>query len=441
MKLNGLLLRSAAVGALGGLLFGFDTAVIAGTTHQLSIVYRLSAGALGLTVSVALWGTVAGALGAGYIGQKLGGRNALRITAILYLVSAIGCALAWKWPSLVAFRFIGGVGIGGSSVLGPVYIAELAPADWRGRLVGLFQINVVLGVLAAYLSNFLISMIGLGMSEWRLQLGVAALPACAFLLLLSGVPQSGRWLISQGRIAEALAVLKATETPNPEVEVENIQNSMQARNAEKPEALLQRKYLYPIFLAVSIGMFNQLSGINAILYYLNDIFAAGGYGRVSSGLQAVFVGLMNLISTLLAMTVIDKLGRKTLLVLGSIGMTIALSGVAAVMFQRLPQRLLFPLLAAYTFSFAFSQGAVIWVYISEIFPTLVRAKGQSVGTSAHWIMNALIAGFFPLVASKSQASPFVFFAAMMFVQLIVVLMFYPETKRLSLEELQKKLGN
>lgn len=216
---------------------------------------------------------------------------------------------------------------------------------------------------------------------------------------------------------------------------------MQAKGTERPEALLQRKYLYPLFLAVSIGMFNQLSGINAILYYLNDIFVAGGYGRVSSGLQAVFVGLMNLISTVLAMTVIDKLGRKTLLVLGSIGMTIALSGVAAVMFQRLPQRLLFPLLAAYTFSFAFSQGAVIWVYISEIFPTLVRAKGQSVGTSAHWIMNALIAGFFPLVASKSQALPFVFFAAMMFVQLIVVLTLYPETKQLSLEELQQKLGS
>lgn len=439
MKLNTTLCKGIAVGSLGGLLFGFDTAVIAGTTRSLSSTFHLSPAALGLTVSIALWGTVVGALTSGYFGQLLGAKSALRMMALLYVTSAVGCALAWSWPSLVVFRFIGGLGIGGSSVLSPVYMAEIAPPKLRGRLVGLFQINVVVGVLLAYCSNFLIADVALGAVEWRLELGVAGIPALAFFLLLFAVPESARWLATKGRRAEALAVLESLDSPDPVFELDQIRASMVVEHEKRGERLLQRKYAFPIFLAVSIGLFNQLSGINAILYYLNDIFAAGGYGGVSSGLQAVAVGLMNLLATALALTVIDKLGRKRLLLAGSVGMAISLFSIAAVMFHKIPPSLLFASLTAFTFSFAMSQGAVIWVFISEVFPNLVRSKGQSVGASAHWIMNAIISGVFPAVAARNNAYPFVFFAAMMVVQFFVVLMVYPETKQLTLEQLQQQL--
>jgi len=438
-RLNWTLLKGIGVGALGGLLFGFDTAVIAGTTHTLSATFHLSARALGLTVSIALWGTVAGSLGSGYVGQHLGSKRALQLMAFLYAISSAGCALAWSWPSLVFFRFIGGLGIGGSSVLCPVYMAELAPPKWRGRLVGLFQINVVVGVLVAYLSNFLISQWVAGLSTWRLELGIASVPALIVFTLLLSVPESARWLMLKGRRAEAMAVLRSLRGDRATEELAQIVDSVGAEKDQASEALLQRKYAFPIFLAASMGAFNQLSGINAILYYLNDIFAAGGYANLSSGLQTVAVGFMNLIATALALTVIDRVGRKKLLLAGSVGMVISLSGVSAVMFHRAPHFLLFPLLTTYTFSFAMSQGAVIWVFISEIFPNLVRSKGQSLGTSVHWIMSAIIAGVFPAVAARSSAYPFVFFAAMMAVQFFVVLMVYPETKQLSLEQLQQQM--
>jgi len=439
LKVNATLLKGITVGALGGLLFGFDTAVIAGTTRALSRTFHLSPEALGLTVSIALWGTVAGSLCAGQLGQMLGGKRALRVMGFLYVISAAGSALAWNWPSLVAFRFIGGLGIGGSSVLGPVYMTELAPPRWRGRLVGLFQINVVIGVLLAYFSNFVITSLALGAWGWRFELGIAGIPALIFFLLLLNVPESARWLVAQNRDAEALSVLQLVEIDDPLQELEQIRTSMGEERIEKAERLLQRKYAFPIFLAMSMGIFNQLSGINAILYYLNDIFAAGGYGGMSSGLQAVAVGLMNLIATAVAISVIDKVGRKKLLLAGSVGMVIALFSIAAIMFHRMPQYLLFPSLTAYTFSFAISQGAVIWVFISEVFSNRVRSKGQSVGSSAHWIMNAIVSGVFPAVAARSSAYPFVFFAVMMAVQFVVVLTVYPETKQLTLEQLQQQL--
>lgn len=440
MRLNYYLVKSTIVGALGGLLFGFDTAVISGTTHQLSDIFHLSPGALGFTVSIALWGTVIGAIAAGPVGQKLGGREALRIMAILYVVSALGSALAWNWPSLVAFRFIGGLGIGGSSVLGPVYLAELAPAKIRGRLVGLFQINIVIGILLAYASNFLIARLGFGMTEWRWQLGVAAAPAILFLIMLFGIPRSSRWLVTQNRIDEARRVLQMMGTPDSEAELKEIVDSIHVERSAKSEPLFQRKYLLPIFLAGSIGMFNQLSGINAILYYLNDIFAAGGFSKLSGDKQAVLVGAMNLLATMLAMTVIDKLGRKTLLLIGSVGTAACLAGVAAIFHAQQGQSYLVWLLVGFIVFFAISQGAVIWVYISEVFPTRVRSKGQSLGSSAHWIMNALISGTFPLLAKYSASIPFVFFASMMALQFFVVLFIYPETKGVTLEQLQHKLG-
>ncbi|HLH36843.1 MAG TPA: sugar porter family MFS transporter [Alloacidobacterium sp.] len=440
MRLNAYLFKSTIVGALGGLLFGFDTAVIAGTTHQLTEIFHLTAGELGFTVSIALWGTVIGAMSAGAIGQKLGSREALRIMAVLYVISSIGCAFSWNWGSLLAFRFIGGLGIGGSSVLGPVYIAELAPAKWRGRLVGLFQINIVIGILLAYFSNFVIARIGLGALQWRWQLGVAAFPAALFLIMLYGIPRSSRWLVTQNRIDEARSVLQMMGSPDSEAELREIIDSIHLERSAKSERLFQYKYRLPIFLAITIGMFNQLAGVNAILYYLNDIFRAGGFSAVSGDLQAVMVGAMNLIATLLAMTVIDKLGRKTLLLIGSVGTAACLVGVAAVFFTQSHQSYLVWLLVGYIFFFAFSQGAVIWVYISEVFPTRVRSKGQSVGSSSHWIMNAIISGTFPLLAKYSAGAPFVFFAAMMVLQFFVVLFVYPETKGYTLEQMQHRLG-
>lgn len=438
MKLQGYLLKSTVVAALGGLLFGFDTAVISGTTHALAEVYALTPKLLGFTVSSALFGTVAGALFAGIPGDRLGRRDSLRWMALCYLVSALGSAFAWNWYALVLARFIGGLGIGGSSVLAPMYIAEVAPAKWRGRLVGFFQFNVVAGILVAYLSNFLIGLAGFGAAEWRWKFGVAALPAAVFLVALFDIPRSPRWLVKKGRLDEARTVLRLTGEPDYEREVQDIARSLQT--GDSSERLFAWKYRMPIFLAVSIGMFNQLEGINAILYYLNDIFAKAGFGKVSGDLQAVAVGATNLIFTMIAMSVIDKFGRRTLLLIGAVGNAACLAGVSLIFSLGRHQDMLLWLLIAYIACFAFSQGAVIWVYISEIFPTQVRAKGQSLGSFSHWFMNALISLVFPVMAARSGAWPFLIFTVMTVIQFFVVLLVYPETKGVTLEEMQQRLG-
>jgi MFS transporter, SP family, arabinose:H+ symporter len=438
--LNRYLLKATIVGALGGLLFGFDTAVIAGTTQQLSDVFHLTPFSLGLTVFIGLVGTVVGAMGSGVLGQKIGGRDALRIMAILYTISAIGCAFAWSWDVLMVARFVGGLGIGGSSVLGPVYIAELAPAKYRGRMVGMFQINIVIGILLAYLSNYIITTRNLGPLQWRWEFGVAIVPSILFLIMLYGIPRSSRWLVTTNQTDEAREVLEMMGSPNSKAELQEIIDSIHLERGAKQEPLFNGRYNKPIFLAISVGLFNQLSGINAILYYSNYIFASAGFSSNSAALQTVGVGLVNLLATFLGMSLIDKLGRKTLLLIGAIGMTVALSGVAAIFYTHAHQGLLVWLLVLFIIFFAISQGSVIWVYIAEVFPSRVRSKGQSLGSSSHWIMNALIAGAFPLVAARSQAAPFVFFAAMMLLQFFIVLTAYPETKGSTLEAIQTNLG-
>jgi SP family arabinose:H+ symporter-like MFS transporter len=439
MRLNGYLVKSTVVAALGGLLFGFDTAVISGTTSALTSAYHLSPALLGVTVASALWGTILGAMLAGFPGERFGRRDTLRGMAILYLISALGCAGAWNWPALVGFRFVGGLGIGGSSVLGPMYIAEISPARLRGRLVGFFQFNVVFGILLAYFSNYAIGLQHFGASEWRWELGVSGIPAALFFMMLFTIPRSPRWLVKKGRTVEARTVLQETGDENFEHDLEDIVQSIKVEESLAGERLFSRRYAFPIFLAVTIGMFNQLSGINAILYYLNDIFAHAGYSKVSGNLQAVAVGATNLIFTVIAMSVIDKIGRKTLLLVGSVGTALCLVGVSAVFFTARHENFLLWLLIGYIAFFAFSQGAVIWVYLSEVFPNTVRAKGQSLGSFSHWLMNALISGIFPLMAASSGAYPFVFFAVMMVVQFLVVLLVYPETKGLTLEEMQKRV--
>jgi MFS transporter, SP family, arabinose:H+ symporter len=440
MRLNSKLIRATVTGALGGLLFGFDTVVISGAIDALVRLYGLNPNEKGFTVAIGLVGTVIGALGAGQVGQKLGSRETLRITALLYIVSALGCGLAWNWPSFLVFRFIGGLGIGASSVLGPVYIAELAPAKWRGRLVATFQFNVVFGVMLAYISNYIFRTMHLGAAEWRWQVGIATVPALLFLALLFGIPRSPRWSASRNQFDEALAVLQLMGDPNPEAELADIKAALAQEHATAHERVFQWKYRYPLFLAISIGAFNQLAGINAILYYLNNIFAAAGFSQISSDQQAIAIGATNFLFTIVGMALIDKLGRKTLLLIGASGCASCLAGVAWVFGTQSHPGALLWLLVTFIAFFSISQGAVIWVYIGEVFPTSVRAKGQGVGSASHWFMDTLIAQMFPVVVTMmSTATPFVFFAIMTAVQFIVVLVAYPETKGQTLEELQRKL--
>ncbi len=438
-SINFYLLRSSLAASLGGLLFGFDTAVIAGTTSALTAAYGLSPLRLGITVSMALWGTVLGSILAAQPADRYGRKSCLRALGFVYIVSALGCAFAWNWTALIAFRLIGGLAIGGSSVIGPMYIAEISPAASRGRMVGTFQLNVVGGILAAYLSNYLVSLILHGDAEWRWKLGVAAAPALLFLLALFAIPESPRWLAGIGRREEARAVLTKIGEADPNRELDEMEASLRAQRERGHEPLFQKRYRKPVLLAIAIGMFNQLSGINAILYYLNDIFERAGFSRVSGDVQAVAIGFTNLLFTLIAMFFIDRFGRRRLLLTGAAGTAVCLAGVAVIFAANNHQNLLVWLLVGFIAFFSFSQGAVIWVYLSEVFPNQVRAKGQSLGSFTHWIMNALISGIFPVLAARSGSIPFFFFAAMMGVQYVVVLRFFPETRGVRLEQMEQYL--
>jgi MFS family permease len=454
--------------SLAGLLFGFDTAVIAGVTHSLRVEYALSPAGLGATVSSALWGTLLGALIMGGPGDRFGSRNTLRFIGALYSIAAIGCALAWNLPVFVIFRFLIGLAIGGSSVLAPVYISEIAPAARRGVLVGLFQFNVVLGILLAYCSNFAVTQLVSGPEAWRVKLAVAAAPAVIFFLLMLTVPDSPRWLVLKGRVGAALASLKRLGVADPQAAVLSLGQSQPGVSESRPglsqtppalsqtepgmtptqrgkpmaprESLSWSRHRKPILLAVTLAMFNQLSGINAILYYLGDIFVAAGFNSMSANLQSMAIGATNLIATVIGMSVIDRLCRKVLLLVGSVGTAAALAGVAVIMGTGSHQALLLPLLVGFIASFALSQGAVIWVYLSEVFPTPVRARGQSLGSATHWVMNALVSSAFPAVAAYSKAGPFAFFALMMALQFVVVLVAFPETKGVALEEMAERLS-
>jgi sugar porter (SP) family MFS transporter len=432
---KGRLSPSAIVAAsLAGLLFGFDTAVIAGVTEALRGTFELSAAQLGAAVSAALVGTLVGALGAGQPGDRYGSRNILLWIAVAYIVSALGSALSSGLAMLVAFRFLGGLAIGGSSVLAPVYITEVSPPDRRGMLVGFFQLSIVLGILAAYVSNFVIGLVSDGELAWRLKLGVAAAPAILFFALMLRVPQSPRWLFHRGQTGEAKAAIETLSMGDPDTLFAQFG---QGATAPGDARLSWSKHRRPILLAIGLAMFNQLSGINAILYYLGDIFAAAGFDKLSSDLQAVAIGLANLAATVLGMTVIDRVGRKPLLLVGALGTAVALAAVALIYSTGQWQALLLPALIGFILFFAISQGAVIWVYLSEIFPTAVRARGQSLGSATHWGMNALIAFGFPVVAQYTQAAPFWLFAGAMLVQAVVIWRYFPETRGIALETMER----
>lgn len=441
--------QCAQVAALGSLLFGFDTAVISGTTEALQKLYDLSDGWLGFTVASALLGTIAGSILVGWPADRIGRRNMLVWTGVLYLVSALGCALAWDWYSLLVFRFIGGLGVGGASVLSPIYIAEISPAESRGRLVALAQFNIVLGILLAYVSNYVVTLFDFGDVEWRWMFGVEALPAAVFTLLLFGISYSPRWLMAKGRKQEAMDVLCLLEG-SPEIaqaELLAIQESLDLEHHSLRERFYSKKYLKLILLACAIAAFNQLSGINALIYYAPKIFKMAGAAGGNALVQSVIIGLVNLVFTVAAMRVIDHFGRKKLMLVGSIGYIFSL-GLASYAFftygedfTQLGGLTLLGALVLFIASHAFGQGTVVWVFISEIFPNRVRARGQAVGAFTVWVFNAAVSQTFPMVAGQFGGGViFAVYGGFMVLQLLWVIFLMPETKGVPLEDIQKHMG-
>jgi len=441
MRGKTLLLFSSVVAALGGFLFGFDTAVISGAERAIQELFQLNDWWHGFTVSIALYGTVIGALLGGFPADKYGRKTTLIGIAVLYFISALGSAFAPEWYSFMFFRFIGGLGVGASSVVGPMYISEIAPADKRGRLVALFQFNIVLGIVIAYFSNYLLA--AAGESNWRWMLGVETLPAGLFFASLMMIPLSPRWLVKQGRFDEARDILERIGEPNPEKEVSDIQNSLVIKDdGGSGDRFLSKKYSIPIMLAMLLAMFNQLSGINAIIYYAPRIFEMAGLGRSSALFSTVGIGIVNLVATIIALFLIDRLGRKVLMIIGSLGVILFLGLVSNAFLSENFGGYDVPIyIFGFIGFFAVSQGAVIWVYIAEIFPNKVRARGQSLGSFTHWLLAAVIAQIFPgLAAQVGGGFTFLFFTFMMVFQLIFVLKLMKETKGRSLEEIQDELG-
>ncbi|MEP6617042.1 MAG: sugar porter family MFS transporter [Ginsengibacter sp.] len=438
MQAPGYVIRVSLIAALGGFLFGFETAVISGAEKTIQQLWSLSSGWQGFTVASSLIGTVIGSLVAGRPAQRYGRKKVLSVIAILYLCSAIGCALTPFWILFITARFIGGMAVGASSVVGPMYIAEISPAPIRGRLAGSFQLMIVTGIFIAYLTNFLF--IGIGQDSWRWMLGIMIVPAGLFAILLRTIPESPRWLVLNNRDEEAKQIFARTGEHDAAA---LIREEHELSKHGTKENLYNGKYGKPILFAVMLAMFNQLSGINAILYYAPRIFEMAGFSKGQAYLQPVYIGAANLFFTLLAMSVIDKFGRKTLLIIGAAGMIVFL-GLTAYAFSStatMGTNVLVYLIGYIAF-FAFSQGAVIWVFISEIFPNSVRSQGGSLGSFTHWIMAAIISWTFPIIVEGSPNGgfySFIFYSIMMLVSLIFIWKVLPETKGRTLEQIQKDL--
>jgi sugar porter (SP) family MFS transporter len=443
MKSNRNVIGYSLIVALGGFLFGLDTAVISGAEKTIQQLYNLSNGWLGFTVAIALIGTIVGSFSAGWPSELFGRKKVLIFIALLYGFSALGCAFTPSWLILVILRFLGGVAIGASSVIGPIYIAEIAPAKIRGRLVAFFQLNVVFGIFIAFISNYFFA--NIGDNAWRWMLGVVAAPSFIFFGLVFLIPDSPRWLVKHNRIKEARNVLvlcgRTTEIDN---EIQDIVESMNIHNDSPAERLFSKKYSRPILYAVLLAAFNQLSGINAIMYYAPRIFEMTGLGSNTSFLQSAIIGGTNLIFTIIAMSIIDKYGRRTLLIVGSFGLTIFLGLIARAFYLKAfdGSSVMWFLVGNQIF-FAMSQGTIIWVFISEIFPNVIRSKGQALGSFTHWFGAAAISWTFPIIANSSAFGPgnaFLFFSIMMLLQLLFAWKLMPETKGKSLEQIQIDLG-
>jgi sugar porter (SP) family MFS transporter len=429
----------ALIASLAGFLFGFDTVVISGADKKLQVLWNSSDAFHGTVVmGMALWGTVLGAIFGGIPTNMIGRKNTLLWIGILFLFSAIGSAFANNPFVFAAFRFIGGLGVGASTIAAPAYISEIAPAKDRGKLVAFYQFNIVLGILMAFLSNYLLN--DVGENSWRWMMGVQAIPSVIYLLLMILIPESPRWLLSKFKNDEAKKVLQLM---GQEADYEKIKEELDKDNNDASKAndtIFLKKYRTPLVLAFLMAFFNQLSGINAFLYYSSRIFQEAGLGESTALLSSIGIGVVNLIFTLIGVFLIDKLGRKVLMYIGSVGYIISLSLVAMAFFFHWEGIAVPVFLFLFIAAHAIGQGAVIWVFISEIFPNHLRASGQSFGSTTHWVLAAIIPSLIPyLFSTVGPGVVFLFFAVMMVFQLLFVAFMMPETKGISLEELSKKL--
>jgi MFS transporter, SP family, arabinose:H+ symporter len=440
MKNKKLLLWSLTV-ALSGFLFGLDTAVISGAEQKIQALWSLSDAMHGLAIAIALYGTVFGAAFGGWYADKLGRKKALFWLGALFFVSAIGSAVAQDVYTFMIFRFIGGLCIGASSVVSPLYISEIAPAKNRGFLVALFQFNIVFGIMIAYVSNYFFQTMG-GESDWRWMLGIVGIPSLIFTGLTLLISESPRWLILQKNdITSAKAVLNEIDPDSADKTLASILNSQQNNAKMSNVNFFSKHYVTPILLAFLMAFFNQVSGINAIIYYAPRVFEMAGLAKSSALLSSVGIGLTNLIFTMLGVTLIDKLGRRTLMFIGSIGYIISLSLIARAFYIEQFDGMTF-FVFAFIAAHAIGQGAVIWVFISEIFPNEVRASGQAFGSLTHWVFAAIITNVFPYFAGKFGGTPiFISFAVMMCCQLLYVWFMMPETKGVALEDMDVRVGH
>lgn len=425
--------------ALGGFLFGFDTAVISGVEQYIQKLFNLSPFSHGFAISSALIGTILGAMIAGKPADKYGRKSILYLIAFAYTLSSLGSALAVNLTGFVLFRFVGGIAVGASSVVAPMYISEIAPANIRGRMTALFQFNVIFGILMAFISNYLLR--NTGDASWRYMLGVLAIPSAIYFILLFFIPESPRYLIKVGKEEEAGIIFRKTGIKHIEREIKDVKSSL----VVKQERLFSHLYTKPITIAFLVAMFNQFSGINAILYFAPRIFELAGLPSSTALFHPVIIGVTNALFTLLGMVIVDKVGRRSLLIVGSIGMSICLGLVSRSFFMQdtLGLNLLF-FLVGYIMFFAFSTGTVIWVLISEVFPNSVRGQGQSLGSFTHWFFAASITFIFPIMATEFQNGPgymFLFFSVMMILQAVVAWKYFPETKGKTLEAISRELSS
>ena len=422
--------------ALAGFLFGFDTVVISGADKQLQSLWHSSDAFHGSVVmGMALWGTVVGAIFGGIPTNKIGRKNTLLWIGVFFLISAIGSALANDPFTFAAFRFLGGLGVGASTIAAPAYVSEIAPANKRGRLVALYQFNIVLGILIAFISNYFLK--DIGENSWRWMLGIQAVPAAIYISLMFTVPKSPRWLLSKFRNEEARKVLAIVD---PSANIESMMLEIQQAGDKSHETIFMKKYRFPLILAFLIAFFNQFSGINAFLYYAPRIFEEAGLGQNTALLSSIGIGVANLLFTLIGVALIDKLGRKLLMYIGSVGYIISLGLVSAAFFFNWGGMSVPAFLFLFIASHAIGQGAVIWVFISEIFPNHIRASGQAFGSSVHWVLAAIIPSLIPILFSTIGAGVvFLIFTIMMVLQLAFVAFLMPETKGRSLEELSEEL--
>lgn len=442
--MNPRLIYWAITSALAGFLFGFDTVVISGAEQTIQKLWSLNSGMHGLAMGAALYGTVLGSLIGGWPTDRWGRKITLIGIGLLYILSAVGCGLAWDVHSFIFARFLGGIGIGVSTVVAPLYISEIAPPAHRGRLAGMFQFNIVFGIVIAFASNALLS--GIGENAWRWMLGIAVFPSIAYTLMCLGLPESPRWLLTRKSDRErGLKVLRLIAPKATAAEIEKeadeiVASAAQQTSAARASGFWSMGLRVPILLAFLVAFFNQLSGINAILYFAPRIFALTGLGAKAALLQSVGIGITNLIFTFVGLWLIDRLGRRTLLTIGSFGYIASLGLCSWAFFTEhfaIVPACIFAFIAAH----AIGQGTVIWVLISEIFPNKYRASGQTLGSATHWIFAALLTTFFPaMVTAFAPGYVFLFFCGMMVLQLIWVKTMVPETKGVPLEEIQRKLG-